>query len=118
MNFMNAAYDGDRGVAGSYKEYIPAGDLATSLSLAKVLQNAIKTVRGTNYRIGQSYPASGTSEDYFYSRHFVDASKTKIIAFTVEWGAQFQPPYSEMQHIIDEITAGLLAFCLEIANLS
>jgi carboxypeptidase T len=121
MNFMNAAHDGDRGVAGSYKEYIPADDLATSLSLATVLQNAIKTVRGTNYSVVQSYglyAASGASDDYFYSRHFVDVSKTKIIAFTLEWGAQWQPPYSEMELIIDEITAGLLAFCLEIANLS
>jgi hypothetical protein len=85
-----------------------------------LLQSAIKAVRGTDYTVGPSYglyPTSGTSEDYFYSRHFTDASKPKIITFTVEWGDQFHPPYAEMSHIIDEVTAGLLAFCLKIANL-
>jgi carboxypeptidase T len=120
MNFMNPDYDGDRGVDDSYKEYIPAGDLSTSTSLGKVLQSAIKAVRGTDYNVGPSYnlyPSSGTSDDYFYSRHFTDASKPKIISFTVEWGKQFYPPYAEMAHIIDEVTVGLLAFCLKVANL-
>jgi len=121
MNFMNAAYDGDRGVNGSYQEYIPSDDLATSLSLATVLRDAIKAVRGTDYTVQPAYslyPTSGTSEDYFYSRHFTDVSQTKIITFTLEWGAIFQPLYPEMRHIIDETTASLLAFCLEIVNLS
>jgi murein tripeptide amidase MpaA len=121
MNFMNAAYNGDRGVDGSYNEYLPANDLATSLSLATVLRDAIKAVRGTDYTVAPAYrlyPTSGTSEDYFYSRHFTDSRTTKIVTFTLEWGEVFQPPYVEMQHIIDETTAGLLAFCLEIAKLS
>jgi murein tripeptide amidase MpaA len=121
MNFMNPAYDDDRGVDGSYGEYIPADDLATSKSLAAVLHDAIKAVRGTDYSIEPGYganPLSGTSEDYFYSRHFVDASKAKIITFTLEWGTQYHPHYPEMQQIIDETSAGLLAFCLQIANLS
>jgi carboxypeptidase T len=120
MNFMNPAYDGDRGVDGSYAEYIPASDLATSLSLATVLRDAIKAVRGTDYTVAPGYklyPTSGTSEDYFYSRHFVDVAQAKIITFTLEWGTTYHPPYAEMHHIIDEATAGLLAFCLEIANL-
>jgi hypothetical protein len=121
MNFMNPAYDRKRGIDGPYKEYIPANDLATSLSLATVLHDAIKAVRGTDYRVEPAYSlyaTSGTSEDYFYSRHFTDVSKTKIVSFTLEWGTEFQPPYAEMQHIIDETTSGLLAFCLEIVNLS
>ena len=35
MNFMNAAYDGERGTNGPYMEYIPAGDVETSLSLSR-----------------------------------------------------------------------------------
>lgn len=119
MNFMNAAYDGERGTRGSYMEYIPAADLATSLSLAGILRDAIKAVRGTDYDVGQGYklyPTSGSSEDYFYSRHFTDATQAKIITFTLEWGLAYHPLYPEMQHIIDETTAGLLAFCLEIAT--
>ena len=120
MNFMNPDYDRDRGLDGSYKEYIPADDLATSTSLGKVIQSAIKAVRGTDYTVGPSYslyPSSGTSEDYFYSRHFTDASKPKIVSFTLEWGDQYHPLYAEMAHIIDEVTAGLLAFCLKVADL-
>jgi carboxypeptidase T len=121
MNFMNPDYDSDRGFEGSYAEYIPAPDRDTSVSLATVMHDAIKAVRGTDYTVAQSfkaYASSGTSEDYFYSRHFVDASQPKIITFTLEWGKSYHPLYSEMRPIIDETTAGLLAFCLEIANLS
>ena len=121
MNFMNPTYDGDRGVDGSYGEYIPENDLATSLSLATVMRDAIKAVRGTNYRVAQGYrlgPTSGTSEDYFYSRHFTDSAQAKIITFTLEWGTEYHPLYPEMRHIIGETTAGLLAFCLEAARLA
>src|SRR5215467_1944047 len=54
--------------------------------------------------------------NYAYSRHFVDSTKEKVIAYTLEWGKEFQPPYAEMQNIIQEITCGLLAFCLWICN--
>lgn len=119
MNFMNPAYDGVRGGDGSsYKEYIPANDLGTAVSLAKTLRDGIKAVRGTDYFAGPAYSlysTAGASDDYFYSRHFTDLSQPKILTYTLEWGEEFQPPYEEMQHIIDEVTAGLLAFCLEIA---
>ncbi len=120
MNFMNPAYDGTRGTSGAYKEYIPADDLATALSLGTALHDGIKAVRGTDYIVepsfGGLYPTAGTSDDYFYSRHFADIGKTRILAYTLEWGAEFQPPYAEMRNIIGEITAGLLAFCLAIAR--
>jgi len=119
MNFMNTVYDGKRGTNGPYMEYIPKGDLATSLSLAGILREAIKAVRGTDYDMAQGYrlyPMSGSSEDYFYSRHCTDATHEKIITFTLEWGKASHPRFPEMQHIIDETTAGLLAFCLEIAT--
>ncbi len=122
MNFMNAAYDRARGVDGGYKEYIPANDLAAALSLATTLRDGIKAVRGTDYIIEPTYngvyPTAGTSDDYFYSRHFANVSQTKILSYTLEWGAEFQPPYKEMRHIIDEITAGLLAFCLDIVAMT
>lgn len=117
MNFMNPQYDGARGVDGPYKEYIPAGDLHASLSLATALHDGIKAVRGTDYFIAPSYnvyATAGASDDYFYSRHFTDPSQPKILSYTLEWGEDFHPPYQEMRHIIDEVTAGLLTFCLEI----
>jgi len=118
MNFQNPAYNGQRGVSGdAYKEYIPSSDLTTAIHLANTFHDGIQALRGTDYTVKPSfnlYPTAGTSDDYAYSRHFVDASKNKILAYTLEWGLEFQPVYSEMQNIIQEITSGLLAFCLEV----
>lgn len=123
MNFQNPAYDGVRGVAGdSYKEYIPSNDLSTAIELANAFHDGVQAFRGRNYTVKPSYdlyPTAGASDDYAYSRHFVDGSKSKVLAYTVEWGSSanmtpFHPPYPEMQNIIQEITCGLLAFCLQI----
>jgi carboxypeptidase T len=119
MNFMNPAYDRRRGDEGTYGEYLAPDDLAAMLSLSATLRDGIKAVRGTAYYAEQTYqlyPASGPSDDYFYSRHLTDPDKSKILSWTLEWGTQFQPPWHEMRHIIDEVTAGLLAFCLQLAK--
>jgi murein tripeptide amidase MpaA len=88
MNFQNPAYNGLRGIKGdtAYKEYIPSSDLSSALDLANTLHDAIQAVRGTNYTVEQSfslYAVSGTSDDYAYSRSFVDPSKAKVIAYTL-----------------------------------
>lgn len=118
VNFLNASFDGTRGVAGdAYKEYIPAGDLSSAMALANTFRDGIHAVRGTTYTVKPSfnlYPTAGTSDDYAYSRHIIDPSKEKVISYVLEWGLVFQPPYSEMQNIIQEITCGLLAFCLQV----
>ena len=115
MNFRNPAFNGMRGVSGdAYSEYIPANDLSTAVALANALHDGIQAVRGKNYTVKSSYdlyPTAGTSDDYAYSRHFVDPCKQKVISYTLEWGTEFQPPYSEMANIIQDITCGLLAFC-------
>jgi murein tripeptide amidase MpaA len=117
MNFLNPAYDTQRGLKGkgAYREYTRAADQTTAAGLARRMRNAIKAVRGTAYGVQQDfalYPTAGTSDDYATSRHFVDPSKGRIYGFTIEWGQEFQPPYAEMQHIIQEVCAALLAFCL------
>jgi hypothetical protein len=79
------------------------------------VQAAIAAVRGTTYTVKPSvglYPTSATSDDHSFSRHFVDASKGKVRGFTLETGTTFQPPYSEAQEIIAEVSAGLVEFCL------
>ncbi|HUE02066.1 MAG TPA: hypothetical protein VMR62_21030, partial [Bryobacteraceae bacterium] len=84
---------------------------------ANVFAAGVQGVRGTSYLVEQSvglYPTAGASDDYSYSRHYVDGGKRNVLAFTLEWGAEFQPPYSEMQNIIQEITAGLLSFCVRV----
>ena len=123
MNFQNSTYNNVRGILdvfgqpghASYREYIPADELASRVSLANAFSAGIQAVRGTSYLVEQSvglYPTAGASDDYSYSRHLVDGSKRNVMAYTLEWGTVFQPPYSEMQNIIQEITSGLLAFCL------
>jgi carboxypeptidase T len=122
MNFRNPAYDGARGIAGdsAYLEYIDACDKSVALDLAGAMQGAIAAVRGRSYLVESGfalYPTAGTSDDYCFSRHFADDSKQKIVSYTLEWGSgsndtPFHPAYSEMANIIEEVTAGLLQFCL------
>jgi hypothetical protein len=118
MNFQNPVFNGMRGVRNdAYKEYIPGSDLSTALHLTNVFHDGIQAFRGKNYTVKSAYdlyPTAGTSDDYAYSRHFVDLDKQNVISYTLEWGLEFQPPYTEMQNIIQEITCGLLAFCLEV----
>jgi murein tripeptide amidase MpaA len=115
MNFLNAAFNGQRGVSGdAYREFIPADDQAIIQSLAGRFVSDLQAVRGISYTSMQSYglyPTSGASDDYVYSRHLVDPSKAKVWGFVVEWGTEFQPPWAEMENIIKDVTAGLIGFC-------
>ncbi|MGE7436451.1 M14 family metallopeptidase [Kitasatospora sp. NPDC001175] len=116
MTFRNPAFDGQRGLAADrYGEFIAKDDFDTSVLLAQRFCQGLQGVRGTAYtpKAGYDlYPTSGTSDDYAYSRHLVDPSKGKVFAYTIEWGTEFQPPWSEMSEIIKEVDAGLVRFCL------
>ena len=120
MSFLNPAFDSTRGLkgTGAYREFIPSADKTLVVGLAKRMQTAIRAVRGTRYTVQQDfslYPTAGCSDDYANSRTFADASLPKVYGFTVEWGKnEFQPPYAEMQHIMQEISAALLDFCLGV----
>jgi len=119
MNFQNPAFNTQRGIVGDsvYKEYIPSSDHATAIALANTFHDGIQAVRGKDYVVKPSanlYPTAGTSDDYAYSRHFVDGTKQNVISYTLEWGTEFQPLYAEMQNIIQDITSGLVAFCLTV----
>jgi len=134
MNFRNPAFDGKRGITDStpggdpkkYQEYLPATDLDDLIHLGTVMRDAIATAHGRQYSVKGAvglYPTSGTSDDYAYSRSFVDAHKGKVLGYTIEWGPQrasiaksFHPDYPDMVPIIEEVTAALLAFCSEVAG--
>jgi hypothetical protein len=122
-NFANAAWNGQRGVAGdTYKEYNPAGYQVTLQEAATVMRNAIAGVRGQSYVTAQSfflpgwgtYPTSGASDDWAFSRHFVDAGKNQIYSFTPEFNltATFFPTWAQMVDIIADVDAGLIALCM------
>jgi murein tripeptide amidase MpaA len=116
MNFRNPQFDGKRGrVDGSYREFIPEADLRALKLLGDKMNTAVATASGNEYEFGQSfslYPTSGASDDYAFSRHFVDGTKSKIFSFTVECGSSFQPSWQEAEDVIRELCAGLIAFSL------
>jgi murein tripeptide amidase MpaA len=117
MNFQNPVFDGLRGTVGDlvYKEFIPQSDLDFFVQAGNRMRDAIAAVRGRVYTVQQGvllYPTSGTSNDYGYSRHFVDATKRKVFSYTLETAREFQPPYAEALNVISEVSAGLIEFCL------
>jgi carboxypeptidase T len=127
MTFADKKWDGKRGVFDDkYREFLHDGDRQLLVRLGEAMQAGIAAARGRRYRVQQSanlYPTAGTSDDYCYSRHLVDPTLTKVLAFTVEWGSEdnptpFHPPYAEMKNIIAEVTSGLLAFCGEAVRIS
>ena len=97
-----------------------ADDANAAVRLGRHMSSAIARVRGREYKVQQSvglYPAAGCSDDYAYSRHITDPTKSKVLAFTIEWGRSrcstpFHPPYPEMRKVMREVAAGLLEFCL------
>jgi len=134
MNFQNPVYDGKRGIPDSatggdplkYREYVPPADLSTLVVLGNTMRDAIRAAHGRAYKVQGAiglYPTSGTSDDYAYARHFVNAAKSKVLGYTIEWGPQratipksFHPDYPDMVPIIEEVTAGLLAFCSAVVS--
>jgi carboxypeptidase T len=117
-NFHNPAYDGLRGVANSslYGDYLPRADLDWYTSVGHAVQSAIQAAFGTVYTVKQSiqlYPTSGTSQDYAYSRSFVNPESPRVYAYTLETGTEFQPTYAKAILIMFEVAAGLVQFCLE-----
>jgi len=66
----------------AYKEYSPSSDLSLPIELANTSRDGIQSVRGTTYTVksvANLYPTAGTSDDYAYSRHFVDSTKEKMM---------------------------------------
>lgn len=122
MNFRNPTYNGSRGIAGdAYREYIPSSDEITARNLATAMGNAIRSSGGRTYTVKQAfdlYPTSGASDDYAYSRKFVDPTKPKVFAFTIECGTRadggYWPRRDRMLIILNEICAALTQFCLSI----
>jgi murein tripeptide amidase MpaA len=119
MNFRNASFDGQRGRGGNgYREFIPADDLRQLQDLGTVVNKAISVASGRGYQLEQSftlYPTSGASDDYAYSRHFVQGAISKVLSFTIECGRSFQPPWNEAEDVIREVCAGFVALCVAVS---
>jgi murein tripeptide amidase MpaA len=130
MNFLNHGYDGQRGVSGGYGEFIPSEDLTTAHGTAQRVIDAVNRVRGGHYVAQQAvslwgapgsvtYPTSGAADDYVFSRHRADCTKSKVYPFTLEFGyrqadtrSSFHPPWPQMAEIVKEVDAGMAELCL------
>ncbi len=116
--FGNPALDAVRGRPGDqFGEFISERDQSVGMALAERLSAGVRAVRDVVYGVEQAmtlYPTSGSSDDYAFSRHFVDPTRTKVYGWTVECGSSFQPPYAEAEHVIREVSAGLLRFGLGV----
>jgi murein tripeptide amidase MpaA len=122
QTFSNTAFDRVRGRANdtAYREFISETDLALVVNMSQQMNAAIKAVRADDYGVEQAfglYPTSGASDDYAFSRTFADPSKTKVYGFTIECGHSFQPPWSEAEQVIREVSAGLIEFSLAALSL-
>jgi murein tripeptide amidase MpaA len=123
MSFMSLAWDGKRGIAGdAYREYLPAVRLAELQSGAKAMRDGIFAVRGQSYvttpdfflsQIPPYYPTSGTSEDWAFTREFLDPRKQRLSGYVIEFNkeADFFPSWLEMVDMIADVDAGLINLC-------
>ncbi|GAA1871637.1 hypothetical protein GCM10009836_60590 [Pseudonocardia ailaonensis] len=127
MTFFNAAYDGMRGTADAdrYSEYLDPAHRAAMEKAVEVVADAVRDVRGEDYQRIQAFdrktpgagdhsPMSGTSIDYAYSRQFVDPDRSSVFGLAIEFGltGTAQPPVEEMELILADVSAGMVALCL------
>ncbi|KAH9864068.1 hypothetical protein J1614_010001 [Plenodomus biglobosus] len=119
MNFLNAAYDGRRGVLGdtAYREYMPATDATNIRSVASRTAAAMAAVGGRSYSSMQSvglYATSGASDDYAASRVYAINGANKIHGFTMEFGyaTNFYPTLTEFNRNILDTNAGFMDWAL------
>lgn len=117
-SFKNSAWDGQRGVAGdAYGDYLPAARLVELQTAANVMRDGIYAVRSQSYVTKQGfwlYPTSGTSEDWAFTREFLDPTKAKLSGFVIEFNKNidFFPTWAEMKDLIVDVDAGLVALCV------
>jgi carboxypeptidase T len=128
QNFDNPAYDRVRGIpdgepdGAAYREYLARPDRDRAVALGTAMSDAITAAHGRSYTVKESvdlYPTSGTTNDHACAHGMTDG-RARTLGFCVEWGPQrpsvaesFHPRYADMVPIIEEVTAGLLAFSLE-----
>ncbi|KAI9650856.1 hypothetical protein NHQ30_000891 [Ciborinia camelliae] len=129
MNFLNATYNSVRGdlsdtpgVGTGYGEYIPAAENATNVAVALNIGAGMSAAAGREYKVipaAELYPTSGSSDDYAYSRHFSDPTKSVVHSYTVEFGfgnqaasCPFYPTKSQHNNNMAEIGAGYMELLL------
>ncbi|EKD13105.1 uncharacterized protein L3040_007826 [Drepanopeziza brunnea f. sp. 'multigermtubi'] len=134
MNFQNHTYDSVRGiltdtpgVGTGYGEYSPESESSINIEGARRIAAGMSAVAGRTYTSLASaafYPTSGSSDDYAYSRHFVDPSLNLIHAYAIEFGfanmaegCPFYPTAALHNDNMKEVGAGLMDLVLSATEL-
>ncbi|KLU88850.1 carboxypeptidase A [Magnaporthiopsis poae ATCC 64411] len=134
MNFLNSSYNSVRGIVGDtpgvdngYGEYVPVDEDALSQGAAKRIGAGMSGAVGRAYTIQQSsalYPTSGASDDYAYSRHFVNPGLNRVHSYTIEFGfgnnavsCPFYPSFSQYNANLKEIASGFMEMLLAATDL-
>jgi hypothetical protein len=128
MNFHESDYDHQRGMPSGepwdqieYREYQDADDRQAMADLASAFATTAKAVSNTPYGITGGFEfaaACGTSHDWVYSRHLRPPQQDpKTLAMAIEWFGEESSPslFRQMEPIIDDVTAGLIAMGLAAA---
>jgi murein tripeptide amidase MpaA len=121
QTFRAAAFDQVRGRPNDdvYREFIERADLDVITAMSTRMHDAVRAVRGDDYTVEQAYglyPTSGASDDYAFSRHAVSSVLGKVYGFTIECGHTFQPPWSEAEHVIREVSSALVALFAAVST--
>ncbi|SHJ51351.1 von Willebrand factor type A domain-containing protein [Tessaracoccus bendigoensis DSM 12906] len=115
-SFLNPALDAVRGRVGDgVGEYLSPRDAGVAGTLAQRLSQGVQAAHGALYGVEQAmtlYATSGASDDYAFSRHFADPTRTKVYAWTIECGTSFQPSWAVAESVIEEVSSGLIRFAL------
>ncbi|EDN93689.1 hypothetical protein SS1G_09556 [Sclerotinia sclerotiorum 1980 UF-70] len=134
MNFLNSAYNSVRGIlsdtpgSGSgYGEYTPSSENGANKAAASKIGAGMSGAAGRTYSVfpaANLYPTSGASDDYSYSRHFVDNSKNLIHGYTIEFGfgnaaagCPFYPTLAQHNFNLQEIGAGYMELLIAAVEL-
>jgi hypothetical protein len=134
MNFLNSTFNGVRGdlsdtpgVGRGYGEYTPEEESGVNIGTGQRMGAAMTAAGGREYVVipaADLYPTSGASDDYAYSRHFADPSKSVVHAYTVEFGfgnsavpsCPFYPSVSQYNTNLKATNAGFMEFLLTAAG--
>lgn len=101
---------------------MPAGDLLAYQQLGGAYAAAAQNASGQPMKVSAGFQfisASGTSHDWVHGARQANAvqrnpaaDRAQTLAFSVEWSSDMVPMWFDMQALIRESSAGLVAMCL------
>ena len=99
---------------------MPAADVQAHLALGGIYANVIAAFGGPLPTIGKGQGftvAGGTSHDWVYSRHLAPRSLApRALAFSIEWSLEQVPLWHDMNGLVAQVSAGLVAMILAVAQ--